>query len=244
MRYKLKRSLNSKLKILSKILSICFLIYLLYFLYQKTFTIKHTNCQLGENACPPEVVAEIDRLKGQNLLFLESKTIEQKILNANPAFKNAYLELTLPARLSLSLTQADLLAQLATSTESGVLLIGENKQIIGFQKTPLKDLSTILVKNTANLSIGQDINQPEINLAINLANQLNKSFVNFQTITAQNTNTLIVLLDQGQQVFFDPNQDIDKQVISLQLIISQAQDKTFQSIDLRYSKPIIKIIDK
>lgn len=66
----------------------------------------------------------------------------------------------------------------------------------------------------------------------------NISFISIET--AKDLN-LIIKLGKDSDVILDPNKDIDQQLSSLQLILSQLkiEGKLFKRLDFRYQKPII-----
>lgn len=74
-----------------------------------------------------------------------------------------------------------------------------------------------------------------------LADVLKKKNVSYVSITTQNDLNYKITLDNKGEVIINPNKDLDAQVSSLQLILSQLKidGKAFKRLDFRYEKPII-----
>lgn len=74
-----------------------------------------------------------------------------------------------------------------------------------------------------------------------LANILDKKNIPYESIVTQNDLNYKIKLENNGEVVINPEKDLEKQVSSLQLIISQLKidGKAFKRLDFRYEKPII-----
>ena len=73
-----------------------------------------------------------------------------------------------------------------------------------------------------------------------MANGKSKN-ISYISIETAKDLSLIIKLDKERQVIIDPDKDINQQLSSLQLILSQLkiEGKLFKRLDFRYQKPII-----
>lgn len=84
-------------------------------------------------------------------------------------------------------------------------------------------------------------NQRSVNSVIE--EMLKKKEISFQSIDTANDLSIVIMLDKNREVVIDPDKDIEKQLSSLQLILSQLkiEGKSFKRLDFRYQKPIITL---
>ena len=82
-------------------------------------------------------------------------------------------------------------------------------------------------------------NQTSVNSIIEKT--LKSKNIPFISIETSKDLSLIIKLSKDSEVVIDPNKDIDQQLSSLQLILSQLkiEGKLFKRLDFRYQKPII-----
>jgi len=73
-------------------------------------------------------------------------------------------------------------------------------------------------------------------------NQLKAADIKYSSLTFQN-DTYTVVLTSGSIVYFSSSKNIEQQIASLQLIISNLtiEGKSFTSLDFRYDKPTMKL---
>lgn len=71
--------------------------------------------------------------------------------------------------------------------------------------------------------------------------KLKSTKIEYKSITTEKDLNYLVKLKNSGEVIIDPNKDIDEQLSSLQLILSQLkiEGKTLKRLDFRYEKPII-----
>ena len=217
--------------------------YGLYILANYLFLISSTSCSFGEQSCPPPVLAELDRYQRTNLLTLDKAKLQSKILSSTPTIKDVKLDTSLPGKLHLDLVAADYLAQIATSSDSAVLIISDALSVVDYKQHPLDNLSLLISPQATQLSLGDSLNNTAYKPALSLINLLTKSYIPFTSIVLSNENTVQVKLNLGIAVYFDPHSDLQTQVRALQIILHQLPEEPVLSIDLRYAKPVIKFIN-
>lgn len=74
-----------------------------------------------------------------------------------------------------------------------------------------------------------------------LEEKLKDQKIEFKEITTQKDLNYLIILKSGGEVIIDPSKDIDEQLASLQLILSQLkiEGKALKRLDFGYEKPII-----
>lgn len=85
------------------------------------------------------------------------------------------------------------------------------------------------------------LSKNQISSNVLIEKKLKEKNISFKSIeTSKDLSTSIKLKDD-QEVIIDPNKNIDQQLSSLQLILSQLkiEGKSFKRLDFRYQKPII-----
>jgi len=76
-----------------------------------------------------------------------------------------------------------------------------------------------------------------------LESMLSEKNIKYSDVSTSKDLSFLIILEDGNEVIVDPNKDIEQQLSSLQLIISQLtiEGKTFKKLDFRFEKPFIKL---
>ena len=74
-----------------------------------------------------------------------------------------------------------------------------------------------------------------------IEDSLKKSHIEYVSVQSTGESSYLVILKNGQEVFFSSKKNIPTQVSSLQLILSRLtiEGKEFSTLDLRYNKPVV-----
>lgn len=241
-RFNPKRHTSARglIQALLKLLIIALVLVFLNLIYQHFFLIRTISCKFsGSESCPQEVLAELEQLKGNNLLFLDSQTIQTKIESSNPSYSQAQLNLALPGHLSLTLERTDLVAQFSLSSQSGVLIVNNARQITDFQPSIQDNLPLIISTDSARLTVGSTLTGTDLVKVVDLAQALNQSFIPFHSLQSVSPFQILVRLDSNLKAVFDPNQDYSSQINRLKLILAQPEISTTGTLDVRFQKPVL-----
>ena len=90
-------------------------------------------------------------------------------------------------------------------------------------------------------SILNPLSSNQVSSTEEIGEKLKTKKIAFAEIESQKDLTYLVKLKGGGEVIFDPNKDIDEQLASLQLILSQLkiEGKALKRLDFRFEKPVI-----
>lgn len=235
---RLKRNLYRFFVFSLKLAFVIVLILGLRFLFNQVFTIRHISCQLDQSSCPDPVLAELERTKGQNLNQINTTTISQKILGSSPLYTTAKFDKSLPGKLNLTLQTAAQVAQVSLASASGSFVIANNYFVTDFLQNPDPHLPHIISTQTIDPQVGQEITNPDLKNTVILTGLLDKYFIDSGKITLA-TDSATTILNSGPTVRFNQTSDLETQIKTLQLILSQSHRQPISTIDLRFQKPVL-----
>lgn len=122
----------------------------------------------------------------------------------------------------------------ASKNRLGLILVFIGLALISFSLI----VAVFLVKDPLFVSpLSKD--QTSINLKIEKI--LKEKKISYKSIITSPDLSFVIRLDKDHEVIIDSNKDIDSQLSSLQLILTQLkiEGKTFKRLDFRFQKPII-----
>lgn len=204
------------------------------------FTLKQYTCQFDEKPCPPVVNAQLNRLLGKNLLFIDYSSIETQI--AANLSRVATVELTPspPHLLLIKLIPHTPIATVQTLNHSyRVAITGHvfSDQISG------NELPTISVNKLTSIRLEKDqITEPSVLQSLKLISLLASVGLPHQALTIEDTTSATLKLKNQQTAVFSLEKPLNPQVSSLQLILQKStmpEAKPF--IDLRFEKPVLRL---
>lgn len=217
-------------------------LYLLFF--GELFSVKVISCERENDGCSQEIMAEVNQLKGKSILTFKRSLLTEKLKNADPTISKISIKTHLPDEIDIKIKNRGTVVGLSISGSDVVFLVDDQGYI--FKKESLQDtiIPIIIIDRGIEASIGDQLETEEILNAISLAKSLNTNFISYKTISIKNRRLTIKINDQIIAIFsmFRENGNYDKEVTSLQQILSQATiDSKPITIDLRFKKPVLKI---
>jgi len=239
-----RRYLTLTTPLLLKWLLFFAVIFLLIIVYKsQLFTIKTINCITTSDQafCPNTVLAELERLKGQVILTLNLNQIKSKLLSADPKINSVAIDVNLPNTLTTTISYQPAAFAIQIATDSAGFVVDQSGSIISLEETIGSNLVKIITSQAQHLSVGDTITNSVINYAFSLSRALKQNYIDFDQIIIGQFNTITVILNSNQQVLFSIQNNIERSVTSLQLILSKATiSSTPHQIDLRFDKPVLK----
>lgn len=207
------------------------------------FTIKTIACQKDEGECNEQVEAELKQLMGSSLLTFRSDRLVVKLTSADPAIEKIEVTTRFPNQLLVHIRSRQPEVMLKT-TQSSKALIADAQGVVYKVADPEDGWLPLIVSDAlAGETIGKKITDPPLLAAIKLATTLKEHFIAFREIRIQNASLLVSVTKQTVAVF-SHERDIEKQVSSLQLILSQVTIGSEPiTIDVRFKKPVLRIIE-
>lgn len=207
-----------------------------------SFRIDQISClNQDEKECDPVVMAELNRHKGESTFLINTKDIKQKLINANPAYRDINVLAKLPKLLIVTMTDKSEYSNLKVASNSGSFIVDQNLRIVDESTKESGTIFTIIAPEAVQYGVGDQITDPTIIKSYEIARQLKKKYINFENIIITSPTMIIAVLPDGKKVLFTTTKDISRQVTSLQLILSKATiTPEPREIDVRFDKPVLK----
>ncbi len=191
-----------------------------------------------------ETKAVIDKLKGQNILWLALMRPDKEITNNQPNIKNIQILRGIPDTLIVKLVerQPTLIWQSAdhwyTLDPTGFVfndLILRKKED-GSYEFPATDLPVVVDSRNLAVKIGDIVvTPPFINFVLavrrRLADEVNLRYVRAEV--GDTTFNLSVLTDAGWSVLFDRTRSLDAEFGTLKRVLEQKRNEIHQYVDIR-----------
>ena len=228
------------------------------------FVIRKVSVQTKEVSCVMNeaLTAELSLL-GQNILFLDDKKITEKIKEKYLCLEDIKLERRFPGEIKLLVSGRVPLTRVVTyqqtpgldlsssdaspSSQSALIdwssLSFASPQFLADKKGVLFALSSdenfplfFVPEQTVKLS--QRLDAGLFEKVFLIFNGLNKEGIKVQEAKLVDQDLLIY---NPQKIAFSLKKDVNRQLISLQLILQKAtiDDRKMELIDLRFNKPIV-----
>lgn len=203
------------------------------------FSIREINCERDGKLCSDQILAELERLKGQSLLTFKPQSLKLKLALADPSISEVNIRTNLPGSLKLTLISREAKVFLTTPRAAKGLIADADGFVFSKGDKENAYIATIVVNDLSSINLSERVQDPIILSAIKLSQELEESYITFQTIEVEE-NLLLVVLNEQTAVLFSSKADLKNQVTSLQRILSQATiEDTPTKIDVRFDKPVI-----
>lgn len=224
------------------IIFILFFVFLLaaifYTLKGNFFRIKEIHCQINQTECPNSINNQFSSFLNKNIL-LENFSKKIKVLkNENPSWQSLKVAKKLPDKLLVEIQTLQPLVVLKEIEGNEFYLVDNFGKFVG-QKDLNPGLPLVITTNISPPSIGAPLSVTHLGQALELINLFKIYRLIFSNLEIK--NHLLIAQFKDFQAVFSPEEDLQKQVASLQLIINEGKidDKSLKKIDLRFEKPII-----
>lgn len=209
--------------------ALVFLILSFYIFIVKNISINSDTACITED----ELSAQIS-IKGMSIFLVQKDQLSDKILNKFSCIDNINISTKLPSTLEISYSGKNPVAKVDSSdiflTVSGLAI----------KSSLTENLPTIFIAEEFKVEEGAKISNPEILLALKIANYLSKSdFV--PTNVRIVSGSITVYNQQDSVVIFSTKKPAEVQTDSLQKVLAKAkiESKKISKIDMRFDNPII-----
>lgn len=228
--------------VISWLLLLTIIISLTYILFSPWLRVQYINCHyFNHQPCPSEIQAELQKHQHQPILFLSINDLVSRLSTGLPQVSQVNIDIHLPQTLSASFETQPLYANIQTSSSSASLIVSRQYQVIHILETPDSTLPSITYDKATDITISDQITDPALLFALDLIDQLNQHYLPVKPIFIYSPQEIALDLPHNQLALFDSQQDITRQVTSLQSILSKATiDSSLPVIDLRYNQPVLK----
>lgn len=196
--------------------------------------VASVHCKTQYGPCTQDEEKRLENLVGQDFFQLDTVLVAIKISESDFRIKQALVEKVFPNSLSVILEKRK--AVVGIAVENGVFLVDSEGMVIALEKT---STLPVLYGLKSDMVVGERASQEVVNAArilslVNKAQGANTAYLERDRVR--------VSLAKDISSYFSLDADVEARVGALQLILSRIRmdEKLPKTIDLRYSKPILK----
>ncbi|PIY71746.1 hypothetical protein COY87_04550 [Candidatus Roizmanbacteria bacterium CG_4_10_14_0_8_um_filter_33_9] len=229
------------IKITVGILFIILLLICIYYLDQvfriKTIIIDKNREEISING--------IEQFKNKNLLLISKNEVVESLRNVNPRVKTIELQIIYPSTLTLHFFFEQGIINLETN--KGFFILDNKGKILKKIKIAEKNIPILTYYQKIDHSSfqpGNSINYRDILLSLYFVENTEKLGVRVNTV---DINSLYMILFKigDKTVLFSTEKEKELQIYELSSILKRfkSEGNNYNTIDLRFDKPILKISD-
>jgi len=233
-----------------------FLIFYLFFL-SEIFKIKEIKVSSSEIYLKKEIETLLERELAHNFFLVNSKEIENEILEKYPEIKNAYLKKKFPDSLVLEIEKRRLIGIFCSGIKSeeekeNCFLIDDEGIIFGdvifggqISEDEQKDLIIIFSENE-DKNLGEEaVSKDKIDKLLKINSELEKNFeIKVEEFVLKEDKRLDIKTAEGWEIYFDLSSDVNFALTKLGLLLEKEipleKRGDLSYIDLRFSKVYYK----
>ena len=211
------------------------LIFLIVLAFLSVFLFKIENIEVTEGKGCVDESAIIMQFKGKNIFTVTSRQAQSTLTDTYKCAKNVTVQKKYPSTLIITVESDRPLVKVGDKniyiTENGFVLENQN----------LGNLPAIFFDKEPELKIGKKIEDDTIVYCLSLISQIGKTDFVTTSVRILNPAMISVYNRENQVVIFTSEKDTNRQVDSLQLILSESRidPSKIGKIDLRFAKPVI-----
>jgi cell division septal protein FtsQ len=218
---------------------VIFLFYLAIF--SPIFRVNQVTCTLDFGECSdPSVLAELDKLKGQNIFRLKPDGLRSKLTSGDFTIREVQMKKTLPDQVLIELQSVYPVAALQVLTDPTWVVLDPQFRVIATREDD-PNVPTVIVPGPLSLTVGKPISDELLLHALKLSQRLSRELSSIKTITLIDANEIHIALDNGIMAILSPKLDETKQLKSLQAVLSGGTiSKGIATIDVRFTQPVLR----
>ena len=181
----------------------------------------------------------VEKLAGQNLLFLNRNKWEKEIEKENPVLKDIKIEKKFPFQVLITFKKREPKASIFNSTSNIAFLIDGEGVILEQQKE--EKGVPVIIASLQNFKIGDRIKNKNIDLVLNLISVVEEYTQSSKFEIDEIARILKVTLSGDVLVLISLEKEQESIIYSLQLLLKKfkIEGNWPRKIDLRFEKPIL-----
>lgn len=217
-------------------------IFLFYIaIFSPIFKVNHLTCSLDYGECSdPSVLAELDKIKGQNIFRLQPDSLRSKLTSGDFTIREVSMKKSLPDQVSFELQSVYPVVALQVMGDPNWVVLDPQYRVIATRESD-PNVPTVIVPGPLILTVGKPVTDTILVQAIKLALSLSSELISVKSITMVDENTIHITLDSGIIAIFSPKIDESRQLKSLQVVLSDGTiTKGIRTIDVRFIQPVLR----
>ena len=210
-------------------------------LYSPLFRISNITCLLDFEPCSdPNILAELAKLKGQNIFTFQSSVVTTRLTSGDFTIRAAHLSKSLPASLHFELESVYPVAALQIEGDPTWVVLDSKLRVIGTRPSD-PNVPTVMIKGPLTVVVGRVVSDEQVVAALTLAQKLADEIFTVKTITLVDQDTIDLTLPSGKHAVFTPKKDELAQLRALQGVLADATiTRGVKTIDVRFSQPVLR----
>ena len=207
------------------------------FMQSDFFSIRYLDCQVDHQPCLPTQEDLFLEFLGKNIFTLKGSDRISKIKEQIYLYEDITLQKKLPNRITINLTRRQAVGLI---TSLGKPSLSFDREGVLFSPND-QELNSPLVQVYPEFPLQLGVKAPELAKLAELFTLLSDQQVRLSDYILDDRGVIKTHQTDKLGIVFDLNQDLAKQVASLQLILSRSkiEGKSISSIDLRFDKPVV-----
>ena len=209
-----------------------------FFLLHKIEISRTSNSQQVKFISEDKFKDEFEDLRGRSFFSIIAGEIEDKVKKEYPSLEKLTFIKKFPDKIEVFFEEKEAAALL--EAKNGRFLLDKNGLIFaqapdGFEAPAFQNLDK-------EAHLGEKIDSVELQMAIELI----RGFSNFQIFHAlffntQNFPTIYIKTQEGTELFFSGESNLNEQLATLQLIVKNGtiEGKALKKVDLSFKKPVV-----
>lgn len=208
--------------------------------YSQFFLLQNITCVENMKPCSPDVLAELERHRGEHIFFIKTSAISEKIKKADATLYAVDIFIKFPQNMEVKLIKRISAIQFINSKNSPYVVFADREGTVLGVGERMEGLPIAMNSESAALVVGEKLPRNLMN-ASELLNAL-KDNLDVSSLSVIEADLLTATLKEGSTVRFSLTKSIASQMETLQLVLNQAriEQTPYREIDLRFLEPIIK----
>lgn len=210
-------------------------------IYSSIFKINELPCRLDYLPCDNEaVLAELNKLKGQNIFTLKTDPISAKLTSGDYTIRSAEFTKQLPNIMNVELLSVYPHVALQVQGDPGWVVLDQKLRVIATRDTD-PNVPTLVVLGPLTLSVGVSPSDELITRSLVLTRKLFDELSSIKSITLVDEDTIKLNLSNGKVAILTPKKDVTRQLQTLQAVLSDVTILTgVSTIDVRFGRPVLR----
>jgi len=220
-------------------IGVIFLFYLSFL--SPVFTVKNITCSLDYLPCTDQsIVAEIDKLKTENIFRLTPHILTHKLTSGDFTIREVSIKKTLPDQLTVSLQSVYPVIAIQVEGDTTWAVLDPKFRLIAIRDL-YPNVPTLIIPGPLTLAVGKPITDHLLENSLNLTLRLGAGLGSIKTITLVDDNTIKIMLSSGVVAIFSPKSDETDQLKLLQAVLSDdIITQGVRTIDVRFIQPVLR----
>lgn len=210
-------------------------------LYSRFFQINTITCTLDYGDCSdPAVLAELDKLKGQNIFTFSPDHLSTRLTSGDFTIRQAKFTKQLPAHVMVELRSVYPVVALQVLGDHNWVVLDQDFRVIA-KRISDPNVPTVLLNSPLTLTVSKPPSDQTVIDTLKLARRLADELFVVKTIFLRDQDTIELTLADGRLALFTPKKDELVQLRTLQTILADATISTgVRIIDVRFASPVLR----